>query len=161
MDYILIGKVSSTHGIKGEIKLLSDFPYKQKVFKKNNILIIDHKEYLITNYRTHKNFDLITLDGYTSINDVEHLLRKKVYIKKENLELSSTEILDEELITYKVLTTNNKRGIIKEIFSSSPKTKIIRVEIEKKEILIPYHKNFIKKINKETKEIFIDLIDGM
>ena len=42
---ILIGKVVSTHGIKGELKILSDFPYKDKVFIVGNKLIIDDKEY--------------------------------------------------------------------------------------------------------------------
>ena len=32
MNKIFIGKVVSTHGIKGEIRILSDFPYKDKVF---------------------------------------------------------------------------------------------------------------------------------
>ena len=32
MDKVYIGKIVSTHGIKGEIRILSDFPYKDKVF---------------------------------------------------------------------------------------------------------------------------------
>ena len=29
--YILIGKIVGTHGIKGELRILSDFKYKNKV----------------------------------------------------------------------------------------------------------------------------------
>ena len=32
MEYIKIGKIVNTHGIKGEIRLLSNFKYKEKVF---------------------------------------------------------------------------------------------------------------------------------
>ena len=32
MNKIKIGKIVSTHGIKGEVRILSDFPYKEKVF---------------------------------------------------------------------------------------------------------------------------------
>ena len=32
MDKVYIGKIVSTHGIKGEIRILSDFPYKNKVY---------------------------------------------------------------------------------------------------------------------------------
>ena len=35
MDYILIGKLVNTHGIKGEVKILSDFEKKELVFKKD------------------------------------------------------------------------------------------------------------------------------
>ena len=32
MEYIVIGKIVNTHGIKGEVRLLSNFKYKEKVF---------------------------------------------------------------------------------------------------------------------------------
>ena len=34
MEYIYLGKIVNTHGIKGEIRILSDFRYKEKVFIK-------------------------------------------------------------------------------------------------------------------------------
>ena len=37
MNKVYIGKIVNTHGIKGELRILSDFPYKDKVFKINNI----------------------------------------------------------------------------------------------------------------------------
>ena len=43
MDYIKIGKIVNTHGIKGEVRLLSKFPYKDKVFVKDMIIYIDKK----------------------------------------------------------------------------------------------------------------------
>ena len=32
MDYINIGKIVNTHGIKGELRILSDFKFKDRVF---------------------------------------------------------------------------------------------------------------------------------
>lgn len=158
MDKVYIGKIVSTHGIKGELKILSDFPYKEKVFVVDKKLIIDDKEYTIKSYRVHKNFDMVTLDDYTDINDVLFLLKKEVYVSKDSLNLNDDEILDEELMTYKVLTNTGKVGIIKEIFKASETNKIIRVLFDK-EVLVPY--NFIKKIDKDKKEVTIELIDGM
>ncbi len=43
MDYIKIGKIVNTHGIKGEVRLLSKFPYKDKVFVKDMNIYIDKK----------------------------------------------------------------------------------------------------------------------
>ena len=34
MEYVLIGKIVNTHGIKGELRILSDFEYKERIFKK-------------------------------------------------------------------------------------------------------------------------------
>ena len=32
MKYVLIGKLVNTHGLKGEVRILSDFKYKDRVF---------------------------------------------------------------------------------------------------------------------------------
>ncbi len=158
MDKVYIGKIVSTHGIKGELKILSDFDFKDKVFVVGKKIIVDDKEYTIKSYRVHKNFDMVTLDNYTDINEVLFLLKKDVYVSKDELSFNDGEILDSELMEYKVLTNTGKVGIIKEIFKASETNKIIRVLFDK-EVLIPY--SFIKKIDKSNKEITVELIDGM
>ena len=157
MDNIYIGKIVSTHGIKGELRIISDFEYKDKVFVVGNKLIINDKEYIIRSYRHHKNFEMVTLNDYTDINQVLFLLRSKVYFKKEDLKLEENEILDSELMNYKVLTNTKKEGIIKEIFYASPTNKVIRVFVDK-EYLIPYS---LIKIDKKNKVINVEILEGM
>ena len=160
MNKILIGKVVNTHGIKGEIRILSDFPFKEKVFVVDNKIIIDDKEYIIKSYRVHKGYDMITLDGFDNINDVLFLLKSNVYVLEDSLKLDDDEILDEELITYKVLTNDGKEGIIKDIFKASSTNKILRIMFDR-EVLIPINSPMVKKIDKKNKEVIIELIEGM
>ena len=101
MNKIYIGKIVSTHGIKGELRILSNFQFKDKVFKVDNKLIIDDKEYIIKSYRVHKKFDMVTLNDFNDINQVLYLLKKDVYFDRDNLELENNEILDSNLITIK------------------------------------------------------------
>lgn len=154
MKRVYLGKIVSTHGIKGELKIKSTFPYKEKAFRIGNHLIIEEKKYEIKTYRVHKQFDMVTLDNYHDINEVLFLLKKNVYIEKEELSLEKEEVLDEELIKYQVLTTSGKRGIIKEIFFASPTNKIMRVMFDK-EILVPLNSPLVK-IDVEKQEIRID-----
>lgn len=158
MENVYVGKIVSTHGIKGEIKILSDFEFKDKVFVVGNSLIIDGTRYVIKSYRVHKNFDMVTLNEYKDINEVLFLMKKKVYFEKEKLNLDEGSVLDEELVTYQVLTSDGKRGIIKEIFWASPKNKIMRVMFEK-EILIPMFSPMIKKIDKKNHEVVVDVYE--
>ena len=160
MNKVYIGKIVSTHGIKGEIRILSDFPFKDKVFVVGNKLIVDDREYEIKSYRVHKNFDMVTLDDYHDINEVLFLMKKEVYFDKSNLNLSDNEILDEELITYEVLTNDGKKGIIKEIFMASANNKIIRVMLDK-EYLIPVNSPMLEKIDKKNKCVVVNIIEGM
>lgn len=160
MEKVYIGKVVNTHGIKGEIRILSDFPFKDKVFSIGKNLIIDNTSYRINSYRVHKGFDMVTLNDFNNINDVLFLMKKEVYFDKKLLELSDNEILDEDLINYVVLTNDGKRGIIKEIFKASESNKILRIDIGR-EVLIPISSPMIKMIDKAKKEIVIELIEGM
>ena len=160
MENIYIGKVVNTHGIKGEIRILSDFPYKDKVFLIDNEIIIGNNKYIIKSYRVHKGYDMVTLDGYNDINDVLFLLKKDVYISRDLLNLNDNEILDEELMTYKVVSEDGKEGKIEEIFKASSSNKIIRVMFDR-EVLIPFNSPLVKKIDKTTKMIIVELIEGM
>lgn len=160
MEKVYIGKIVNTHGIKGELRILSDFEFKDKAFKVNTEIYIDNEKHIIKSYRRHKNYDMITIDNYNNINDVLYLLKKKVYKKKNDLDLSDEEILDSDLLTYKVIDKNKNYGIIKEIFLASPTNKIIRVLFDK-EVLIPINSPMIKKIDKKLKIVEVELIDGM
>ena len=160
MQKVYVGKVVGTHGIKGEIRIISDFQFKDKVFVVGNILVINDKDYVIRSYRKHKNFDMVTLNDYKDINEVLFLVKKKVYISEDELGLDDNEILDEELITYTVLTDDGKCGIIKEIFLASPNNKILRIQFEK-EVLIPLNSPMVKSISKSEKKIIVELLEGM
>lgn len=154
MEKVYLGTITTTHGIKGELRIKSNFPYKEKAFKIGNHLIIDNKEYEIKTYRVHKNFDMVTLDDFTNINEVLHLVKKPVYLSKQELVLEKNEVLDEELLTYEVLTTSGKRGIIKEIFYASPKNKVMRVKLDK-EILVPLNFPMVE-IKPDKRQVIID-----
>lgn len=156
MEKLYLGKVTATHGIKGELKIKSTFTYKEKAFQIGNHLIIENKTYEIKTHRIHKGLDMVTLDNYHDINEVLFLLKKNVYVEKSELKLTKEEVLDEDLLTYALLTTSGKRGIIKEIFYASPTNKIMRVETEK-EILVPLSSPLVK-IDVDKKEITIDKI---
>ena len=160
MDKIKIGKIVNTHGIKGELRIKSDFPYKDRVFQVNKGLWIDSKEYIIKSYRQHKDYDMVTLNDYHNINEVLFLLKKDVYVNVEDLDLKEDEVLDEELIHFTVKTTKEETGKIIEIFKASETNKILRIQLDH-EVLIPISSPMIKKIDKKNKEIIIELIEGM
>ena len=77
-DFIFIGNIVNTHGIKGELRIISDFKYKDRVFLNNRRIYIgeEHIEEVINTYRRHKIFDMVTLKGYDNINQVLKYLKK-------------------------------------------------------------------------------------
>lgn len=150
---INIGFFANTHGIKGEIKVISDFKYKDIVFKKDSTIYINDKKYIIYSHRVHKSFDLITLDGINNINDIINLKGSNIYIKKEDYTFPS--ILNEELYGKKVYDKNKYIGRLKNIIKN--KSQEILVVENEKEYLIPYVDEFVKSIDED---IHLELIKG-
>ena len=159
MSKLYIGKIVNTHGIKGELRIKDNLTTKQKeeIFKIGSNLIIDDKAYKITSYRVHKDYDMVTFDGFTNINEVLFLKGKKVYKSKDEINLNNEDILDSELITYKVKTTDEKEGSILNIEETGNNYKILRLLIDNNEVLVPYHKDFVK-IDSNKKEVIVKLL---
>ena len=95
MKYIRIGKIVNTHGIKGELRILSDFKHKDKVFKKDMKFYVgkNKTEFIVNSYRFHKVFDMVTFKGFNNINDVEYLKGDFVFVNEEDVVLDEGEFL--------------------------------------------------------------------
>ena len=162
MNYILIGKIVNTHGIKGELRIISDFPYKDRVFKNNfNIYIGKDKiNEVINTYRHHKIFDMITLKNYNNINEVLKYKGSLVYINRLDLQLNDNEYLESDLLNFDIIINNNIIGKLSS-FENHNNNKIIIVKNKEKEILLPYNNNLIENINLDKKEIIYKNIEGL
>ena len=159
MTKLYIGKIVNTHGIKGELRIKDNLTTKQKeeIFKIGSNLIIDDKAYKITSYRVHKDYDMVIFDGFNNINEVLFLKGKNVYKSKDEINLNNGDILDSELITYKVKTTDNLEGSILDVEETGNNYKILRLLIDNNEVLVPYHKDFVK-IDSNKKEVIVKLL---
>ena len=163
MEYIYIGKIVNTHGIKGELRILSDFEYKERVFRKGFNLYIgkDKTKEEINTYRHHKEFEMVTFNEYNNINQVLKYLKENVYILKEDLNLGEEEYLEKELIGFNIIENNEVVGKIINIEKTSPTNKIMEINYKGKRVLLPYHKDFILKLDLQNKKIEVKLIEGM
>ena len=161
MKLIKIGKIVNTHGIKGELRLLSKFPYKDKIFIKDMPIYInkENKE-IINSYRKHKNFDMIRLKGYNNINEVLKYKGKNAYVDSEDIKLDENKYLDEELIGLTTIYEEKDKGVVDNI-ERYDKTSLLVIKKEDKEYLIPYNDNMIEKIDIENKRIYIKNIKGL
>ena len=155
MKFINIGKIVNTHGIKGELRILSDFKYKEKVFKKDFKFYIgkDKEELIVNSYRHHKIFDMVTFNDLNDINLVLKYKGKEVYINEEDLDLDG-EIYIDNLIGYKVVVGDKDIGVVTDVMHMKAND-ILRVN----DILIPYVKEFIIKIEDNT--IYVKDVGGL
>ena len=161
-EYIYIGKIVNTHGIKGEIRILSDFEKKDSVFVVGMPIYIDRKKEkeIIKSYRHHKNFEMITMEGYNDINEVLKYKGLYVYIKKEDLKLKDDEYLESDMIGLNVYVDGKLVGEVKDIYDSG-NNKVMTIHVDNKDVYIPYQKEFISNVDIKNKKIVVTPIKGM
>lgn len=149
---IYIGKYVNTHGIKGEIRIKSDFKYKDKVFFVGNTLIINNQEFIINSYRRHKEYDMVTFKGITNINQIIDLKGSKVYVF--NISLNDGEYLDSTLIGFKVYMNNIYKGDVLDIKYLNNSKKILVVNNK----YVPFE---LATVNLAEKRIDVMEVDGL
>ena len=162
MKYVLIGKIVNTHGLKGEVRILSSFKYKNKVFIPGmNIYIGKSKTCeTINSYRHHKIFEMITMKGYNDINQILKYKGEYVFINKEDIKLAPHEYLDEDIIGLNVYTEDKLLGTIKRIDNHNG-NEILLINNTDKTYLVPYNFDIIMNINLEKKEMKVKNIPGL
>ena len=149
---IKLGKYVNTHGIKGEIRILSDFSRKELVFKKGFKIYIKDNEYVIKTYRKHKEYDMVTLEGIDNINDILVLKGNFVYIKRSDIE----GFIEEDLFTYKIISNNKEYKIIDILDNKAHKILVLD-----NNVMVPYVNEFIEKKDDIKKIIYMKLPDNM
>ena len=153
MSKVVLGKYVNTHGIKGEIRIKSNFKYKERVFQKGREIIINNQSYLIKSYRVHKEYDMVTLEGISDINKIPFEKNILVYIDKEKY-LNNKEYLDEDLIGF-MAYNNEFQKKVTDIKYLTMNKKLLNCEGK----LIPFE--LIINVDLDHKKIKIREVSGL
>lgn len=160
MKLIYIGDIVNTHGIKGEVRIISDFKYKNSVFKKDMKIYIGKLKYEkeINTYRIHKKYDMITFKGIDDINDVLKYKGLPVYVNRSDIEVDG--YLDEDIIGLEVVSNDVIRGKVSDILKTKAHD-ILLIKDDNKKYMVPYINQFISKIDLNNSKIYINEIKGL
>lgn len=160
MNYIYIGDIVNTHGLKGELRIISDFKYKDKVFKPEfKIYVGRQKEELeIKTYRQHKNYDMVTLVDVDGIEEAIAYKGDSVYINRDDIKIDG--YFDEDLIGLKVYTDDKYVGDINDILKNKAND-ILVINSDDKRYLVPNISEFIINVDLDNKRIDINNVKGL
>ena len=84
-ELVCIGKVINFFGIKGELKVLTNFDKKELVYKVGMPIKIKEEDLTITSIRVHKNYYLIRVNDINDINKITKYIGYNIYVKKEDI----------------------------------------------------------------------------
>ncbi len=164
-----VGTIVNTHGIKGEARVISITDFTSERYKIGNSLFLfmsdkdEPIELIVKSHRVHKNFDLLTFEGYDDVNQVEKFKGGKLKVPESQLgSLSKNEYYFHEIIDCLVVTDQGEEiGVVKEILTPGANDVWVVKGKSGKEQLIPYIKDVVKEINVQSKVIIITPLEGL
>lgn len=164
MEFLKVGNIINTFGIRGELKIDSYTDFPEERFKADKTLyILFNNQYVpvtVKSYRVHKGFVLLLLKNLENINFVEKYKGSDLFVSKNDLhQLKDGQFYFFQLVDCDVI--HNEQSIGKVIDVEAGYQTVLRIKAGKKEVLIPYVERFIKQVDIESKKIYVDLIEGM
>ena len=165
-QYLEIGQIVNTFGIKGEVKVN---PFTSDITKFENLkdIFVEKKKELklfeIENVKYHKNVVILKLKGIDTIEQADSL--RNCYLKidrKDEPKLPEGTYYIADLIGLEVYSDQGiLLGKVEDIYNHGS-SDIYEIKDEKgQKILIPAIKDVLKQIDLENEKIIVHLIDGL
>ena len=156
LQFIEAGEIVSTHGLKGEMKVLPwvDSPDILCEFDRCRI---SGKEYTIEACRVQKTCNLLKLEGIDTIEAAQLMRGKTVELYREDID--DEVIFAAELIGMEVFAAGENIGKIVDVLDYPGNS--VYVVKGKYEYMIPAVKQFILSTDLQTNEMHVKLIEGM
>ncbi|HEY4554210.1 MAG TPA: ribosome maturation factor RimM [Bacillaceae bacterium] len=164
-----VGKIVNTHGIHGEVRVISRTDFPEERYAPGNSLHLflaggqQPIPLVVKSHRKHKNFDLLSFEGFSNINDVEKWKNGVLKISEDQLTpLSEDEYYFHEIIGCHVFTDEGKElGTIREILTPGANDVWVVKGEDSKELLIPYIQDVVQEIDVDAKRIVIHPMEGL
>lgn len=167
MEQLLqVGVISSTHGVRGEVKV---FPTTDDVtrFKKLKKVILDTgKEQIpleVEGVKFFKQFAILKFKGIDNINDIEKYKGKPLLVeRKDAVKLKKDEYFVADMVGIEVFTEDQEKlGTLKDVIETGAND-VYAVELtDGGEVLIPAIKQCILEVDIKERKMTVHLLDGL
>jgi len=165
-NLLQVGIISSTHGVRGEVKV---FPTTDDVkrFKKLKEVLLDadgeQRPLQIESVKFFKQFAILKFKGYDNVNDIEKYKGKSLFVSRENaVKLNKDEYFIADLIGMKVENEDGSfQGVLKDVIETGANDVYTVLCEDGKEVLIPAIKECILEVDLDSNEMKVHLLDGL
>lgn len=165
-DYLRVGVISNTHGIRGEVKVFATTDEKERFDDLEYVYLDTGKEKLkleIQNVKYFKNMVILKFKGIDNINDIEKYKGKDLLITRDQaVPLEPGQFFLCDVIDSRVVEENgNPVGILKEVLTTAANDVFVVTMDDGKEVLLPVIDECVKDIDLENKLVTVYLMPGL
>ena len=156
LQFIEAGEIVTTHGVKGEMKVLPwvDGP---EILCEFDRCRISGKEYTIESCRIQKSCNLLKLTGIDTVEAAQAMRSKTLELYREDID--DEVIFAAELMGVEVFCEGKKLGVITDVLDYPGNS--VYVVKGQYEYMIPAVKQFILSTDLDKNEMQVSIIEGM
>lgn len=163
-QFLEIGKLNNTHGVKGELKLTLwcdgiDYLKQFKVLYLNNK---GDSPLKVSSVRAQKDLAIIKFEGIDSIEKAEEIKGRILYCDRDDAQIDENANYIADIIGCRVvdIDTEEEYGKVSDVVNYGS-CDIYDVKADKKHILIPAIPDIVKEIDVEYQVIRIKKMKGL
>lgn len=165
-NLLQVGVITSTHGLKGEVKVFPTTDDKNRFKDLKEVILDTGKEKLnieIQGVKFFKQFVILKFKGIDHINDVEKYKKSSLLVSRENaVKLDEGEYFISDLIGLKVVTDEDTDlGILIEVLFTGANDVYVVEGQDKKEILLPAIKDCILNVDIDKGIMQVHIMEGL
>ncbi len=164
-EYLRVGIITSTHGLKGEVKVFPTTDSPDRFEDLDEVWIGDGKRMTkasVNRVKYFKQFVILSFKGIDVIEQVQPYVKQEIYVSREDaLPLDEDEYYVADLIGLKVISDEDEDlGILKDVLETGAND-VYLVEKDGKELLIPAIHECILKVDLEGGCVTVHLMEGL
>lgn len=164
-QFLQVGIISSTHGIRGEVKVYPTTDDAARFKKLKKVLLDTGKERLemeIQSVRFFKQFVILKFNGIDNINDIEKYKGRSLYVSRADaVQLEENEYYIADLIGMEVYTEDGRFGTIRDVMETGANEVYIVDSEQHGEVLVPAIRQCVRKVDIEAGRMDIRLLEGL
>ncbi len=165
-DLFQVGIITSTHGVKGEVKVYPTTDDVRRFKKLKDIIIDTGKEHIALELESVKFFKqmvILKFKGIDTLNDVEKYRQKSLYVTRANaVRLRKDEYFIADLIGLQVVDEENKElGTLEDVMLTGANDVYVIKMVNGKELLLPAIKQCILNVDMENRCMQVHVLEGL
>jgi 16S rRNA processing protein RimM len=165
LEWIKIGKIINTRGLKGEVKVISYTDYKDERYLSEPIFLVQngHNTPLtVEYYRQMPSHDLLKFKGYDDINQVEMFKGLELYAHDRKIAIKDPSVFHaRDLIGLHVRKNAQIIGHVIDIRTFPQGDYLVISQEEGRQSLVPFRDEFIEKLDIEAGWVDIVMMEGL
>ena len=162
-NLLQVGVITTTHGIRGEVKVFPTTDDPKRFLDLKNVILDDGKTTLdleIQNVKFFKNLVILKFKGIDNINDIEKYKKAGLYVTREDaVELEEDEYFIADLIGMDVISDEGEQlGTISDVLQTGANDVYVISSKGQKDLLLPAIHECVLDVNVEERTMKVHLM---